>query len=799
MQGWALTRFKGEITVSRRQDFTPETLTERERAILGLISEGLSNHEIAAHLLLSLNTVKWYTQQIFSRLDVKRRTQAVAVARSLGLLGESSPTAQLSTGAVLPAPITRLIGREQELADLNSLLDSPDGRLVTISGPGGIGKTRLAQALAEHRQANAGQRVVFVHLEMVTDADQVVPAVAGALGFQFGGMQAPVEQLLTYLRDADLLLILDNFEHLLGAARLVTDMCAVSHRLRVVTTSRVRLDLRGEVVFPLDGLTCPMEVPDWERHSAVQLFLQGARRTAYNTQFASSDMEQIGHICRLVDGLPLAIEIASGWLDVLSPSEIAAEIDRSLTILRSQARDLPERHRSMEAVFENSWRLLTETEQIVFKKLAVFRGGFDRAAAEQVAGASLFVVSTLVDKSLVKRVGADRFALHELLRQFGEMKLSANQAEYQATRENHSHYYADQCYTSEQEMKSSLAAFTTPFLKLADDFDNVVAGWFYAIESPLIRVISKFIYCTSILFHSKGLYILAVQMFSKAQEQYDAHVGHVSSHERLRVLAHLGWHVALSGDSRQGSSLLEAALALTLDREDQSVAQDVCQALFFQALFVYLHGDTTWVKIIAAEALTLAQISRFEFGEIQAMMLLGQCSFVEGKLDTALEYHQAVHHLSQRNHFTLGILHSVAFLGCVYAAQNRHDSAYIVLRQSLTLNRTLLSVNSAFWSLIGIAILQAKLGAPERALATVAIVLHHSHAGLARPEAQVVFDNLRTLIPEGQVRSIMSQAEQGALFTDFLNANFRIDAKFIDHLIDTLDTMQLYPSSSHRE
>jgi DNA-binding CsgD family transcriptional regulator len=248
------------------QEEPSPALTERELAILRLLADGMSNRDIAAQLVLSVNTVKWHTQHLFDKLRVKRRTQAIAEARSLGLLGDST---QNPAGPVVPVPLTPLVGREQELADLTEWVASPDVRLVTIVGPGGIGKTRLALALAEHRQASTSQPAVFVRLESVAAPDQVVLALAGALSFQFGGPQTPTQQLLRYLRDADMLLILDNFEHVLDAAPLVTDMLRVSRKLKVMTTSRERLNLRGEIVFALEGLTYPADGTDLERFSAA--------------------------------------------------------------------------------------------------------------------------------------------------------------------------------------------------------------------------------------------------------------------------------------------------------------------------------------------------------------------------------------------------------------------------------------------------------------------------------------------------------------------------------------------------
>ena len=255
-------------------DHPYHALTRREQAVLRLVAAGLSNDEIAARLSLSLNTVKWHVRHILSKLGLARRAQAVAAAHSLGLGDELA----LSLVPPLPIPATPLIGRQRELAQVIDLLAAPEVRLVSLVGAGGIGKTRLALAAAAHWQQHTPVPVYFVALENVPRADGVVPAIADAIGFQFGGTLELRQQLIFGLRQRELLLVLDNCEHLLAAASLFAELLAAAPGLRLLATSRERLNLRGETVITLAGLDYPVDDQPAQDAEAVQCFLAAARR-----------------------------------------------------------------------------------------------------------------------------------------------------------------------------------------------------------------------------------------------------------------------------------------------------------------------------------------------------------------------------------------------------------------------------------------------------------------------------------------------------------------------------------------
>ena len=391
----------------------------------------------------------------------------------------------------LPAQTTPFVGRQAELTALTQLFADPIQRLITILGPGGIGKTRLALEMASLLVDKMEDGVFFVPLAQLGDGEHIVPAIAEAIDFHFRGDGRPVkQQLFDYLGSKQLLLVLDNFEHLLPSVHLLQELLQASPRLRLLATSRERLQLMDEVLFTLGSMDFPTwEVPpDAQDYSAVQLFVQTARRIRPGRAISTDDMQYIVRICRLVGGMPLGIILAASWVGVLSLDQIAAELTQSLDLLETQLRDLPERQRSMGAVLRYSWRQLTSVERETFMRLSVLRGGFSRDAAQMIAGASLPILARLIDKSFVQRMGDDRYDIHELLRQYGEQQLIDCGAQ-RAAEEAHSAYYLDFLHRCEAELAGP--AQLSAIAALEVDFENVRAAWHEAVQARRYALVER--------------------------------------------------------------------------------------------------------------------------------------------------------------------------------------------------------------------------------------------------------------------------------------------------------------------
>ena len=398
----------------------------------------------------------------------------------------------------LPNQSTPFVGRDAEIAELTRLLADAAIQLVTILGPGGMGKTRLSLEAAERFvDGTSATRIAFpdgvyfVELATANSVEQMITAVATAFGFAIERELEPIQQIINFMANKQLLLLLDNFEQLLTSTVNGTDVItailqAVPH-IKIIVTSRQKLNLRSEVVFALEGLAFPdfQTAADALSYSAVQLFEQSAQRIRYDFTLEETTVQHIARICRLTEGMPLGIVLAAAWIDMLSLAEIADEMQRDIDFLTTEMGDLPPRQRSMRAVFDYSWALLTEPEQQILAKLSVFRGGFTRDAAQVVTGAGLRQLLGLVNKSLIQRdVVNGRFSLHELLRQLAAEKLNIS-GEADAVKTVHSHYYLQLLVEKETALYDTQQKATVQALMAADQ--NIRAAWLWAAQTGDVK------------------------------------------------------------------------------------------------------------------------------------------------------------------------------------------------------------------------------------------------------------------------------------------------------------------------
>ena len=394
----------------------------------------------------------------------------------------------------LPAQLTSFVGRERELESVKTLLEGH--RLVTLTGVGGCGKTRLAleAAAALPGEERVADGVCFVPLASVTQPSLVAPAVAGALGVKEAAGRSLVEALTAYLRDRRLLLVLDNFEQVAAAASLVTEVLAAAPQLIVLVTSRMALRCSGEHEYPV----APLAVPDPSApaeglagYEAVRLFVERARAVQPDFEATGAAAQAVAEICRRLDGLPLAIELAAARVRLLGPQALLARLGRRLALLTAGPRDLPARQQTLRATLEWSHALLTAGEQVLFARLAVFAGGCTLEAAEAVCNADgdlpidvLDGVESLVAKSLLREVGAGgepRVGMLETVHEYAGERLAASGAAG-ALRRRHARYFLGLAEQAEPHLGGGDQA---AWLKrLQADHDNLRAalGWSLAGE-----------------------------------------------------------------------------------------------------------------------------------------------------------------------------------------------------------------------------------------------------------------------------------------------------------------------------
>jgi predicted ATPase/DNA-binding XRE family transcriptional regulator len=426
--GQLLRRYRTTAALSQ------ELLAERA----GLSVRAVSDLERGLRQAPRLETVRLLADAL--QLGEQQRTELFAAARPELAVSPPALSDRASPRTALPLPATRLIGREHDITSLSDLLTQHDIRLVTLTGPGGVGKTRLALAVADTMASRFADGAAFVDLAPVRDPALVAAAVAIALGIREMGAQSIADQIAAYLRGRAMLLVLDNFEQILDAAPLVADLLATAPGLRVLVTSREPLRLSGEQVILVGSLTLPIsgqpisaDAP--RRPEAVRLFIERAHAADSSFALTADNVAAVAGIVRRLDGLPLAIELAAARVRTLPPGALLTRLaSQSLRFLTGGPRDHPDRQRTMRDTIAWSYDLLAPTEQWLFRSQSVFVGGFTLDAAAMVAAVRqpepdvLDGVASLVDKSLVRRMdgsdGEPRFAMLETIREYGLEQLA---------------------------------------------------------------------------------------------------------------------------------------------------------------------------------------------------------------------------------------------------------------------------------------------------------------------------------------------------------------------------------------
>lgn len=526
-----------------------------------------------------------------------------------------------------PAQPTSLVGREDEMAALGRLLRDPLCRLLTLIGPGGIGKTRLAVEVAAQTQAHFAGGVCFVPLAPLDTSAAVVTAIADALGFALQGQMEPQRQLLNHLANQHVLLVLDNAEHLLESAGLFNEILAQAPGLKLLVTSRERLNLQSEWVFVTQGL--PVPAPDQlaraHDYDAIRLFVQRAQRVQVDFAPQGEEMAAVVQICQMVEGMPLGIELAAAWVTVLSCREIAHEIGCSLNFLQSSLRDLPARQRSLRVAFDHSWRLLTDREKKVLGRLAVFRGGFERTAVERVAAADLATLLGLVSKSLVRRKDGGRYDLHEVVRQYAFAHL-AQTPDYTATCDRHSQFYL--ALLRDQEYALHSHTQHQALRGLTCEIDNLRAAWDWAVKRRMFDALAPAVRCFGSLFELSGWLGEGVALLEPLVEAGRAAPGDPLRCRMLgEALAQQALLLFRRGDFAQARARTTESLAVLSTCADLG---PLMYPLLFDGIIRFLEGDLDLSQDRLEEALRCAQAADDPWGQVYADFNLGYLAHLRG-------------------------------------------------------------------------------------------------------------------------------------------------------------------------
>ncbi|MBI4673669.1 MAG: tetratricopeptide repeat protein [Chloroflexi bacterium] len=521
----------------------------------------------------------------------------------------------------LPAETTSFVGRERELAQLAEYLNNPDCRLVTLVGPGGIGKSRLAVRAARQQRHTFADGAYYVSLASITSPDLIAPAIADVCGLRLAGAEPPTAQLENYLRNKELLLVLDNFEHLVDGAELVAHLLAAAPNIVLLVTSRQALEMQSEWALAISGLPVPDEatIERSEQFAAVRLFADRARQSQPDFALTAFTRLHVARICRLVEGMPLGVELAACWSRFHTPETIASEIERGLDFLTTQHRDVPARHKSIKAVFQHSWALLEPNEKEVFRRLSVFRGGFDVMPAKSVTLADEPILFGLVSKSMLRREPNGRLGMHELLRQFAAEQLDARADERHETQARHAAYFADFLYGRTTALQG--AEQQRALQEIAADMDNIRSAWRWAADNHQSLQLERALGALFYIYDLRGWLQEGVTAFGRAAARLaDAAADERAALTTARLRARQGWLSFRLGEFDTGRELLEQALAVFRARR---VCPEIAFALNYLGIIARVRGMFSASRAMHTESLALYRECGSAFDVARALNNLG--------------------------------------------------------------------------------------------------------------------------------------------------------------------------------
>lgn len=585
-----------------------------------------------------------------------------------------------------PLQSTPFIGREAEIARMTEMLADSNCRLLTLAGQGGIGKSRLAIEIATRSLRYYPDGIHFVDLQAVYTYDSLLQVIADVLACPLSGPQTALQQLLIFLRDKDTMLILDNFEQLLptGAEVLVSELLNGCPGLTMMVTSRELLNLRQEWVWRVTGLAFPNEYPIEapEAYDAVQLFTERARHV--RTDFlVENDLPHVIEICRLVEGLPLALELAACWLKALPCKAIAEEIRQNLDLLNSHQRDIPERHRSIRAVFEQGWKLLSTLERDMINRLSIFKGGFRRDAAEQIVGANLAVLLQLADKSLLRLDANGRFHVHELVRQYAAEKLGDPADLLDA----HCAHYVKFLHDRETDLCGGRQLDASE--EIAEELDNVRVAWDHAIAISEFRALAQM----------STAYALFCQFRSRYQEAYNAYFSAIRQLTPLKngpeaekalgiLLAGVGWiYIRMGQLENAETSFQQADMAFAQFEINPSLGYGADPSLGL-AVIALVRGDYGEAERFAVRAINAGEAANNTSCLRIGFRTLAEAYLRQGRHDAARQYalraYQICDNVGDRwfMAYCLTTMGEIALEVQAYAAAKKHfEDAYLLRKE----------------------------------------------------------------------------------------------------------------------
>ena len=649
----------------------------------------------AGHTARARQIYRGFVQRLADDLGLAPSAELQALHDSLGKT--SRPSAHMmATAPDTVAVDFDFVGRTVELRRIATLLAQDDCRLLCVLGPGGVGKTRLAKRALSEIAPSFAEGAVFIALEDVRSSSELGGRLARDLGVTLSGNDEPLNQVIEYLRNRQMLLVLDNFEQIAADPSVLQRLIEACRRLKIVVTSRVRLSLPNEWLLPLEGLPYP-EIEDQdniETFDAVRLFVQAARRVEPDLM-PSTDAASIIDICQTVEGLPLALQLAAAWTRVLSCDAIAAELRHGTELLHATDAAHPVRHASIENVFNHSWLLLSPLEREALARLSVFRGGFSPEAARTVAGASLPVLGALNDKSLLRKDG-NRIFMHPLVQQLAALRLRESDA--QATAE---HAHAQYFHRLMAQLQRPVENGEREGLQHIDiEFHNCRIAWCWSIAHEAKELLAK----------------------------------------SARTLFYFCDH---RGRFNEGVSLLRDALYVSLNHADQNL-----EALLLSgaAHLEYRMDRYADAEATALRALTVAKTSADHSTQALCFQVLGACYLRTGRhADARRSFQQSMRHAVAGSDLRKAGV-SVHNMGVVERAAGHRDEAQRLFMDAMSRHKAVGDHSGEALCLANLSLVLGEKGEIESAITHLktALAMCERH-GLVHTRA-LVLTNLTELV-----------------------------------------------------
>ncbi|HEX8746538.1 MAG TPA: tetratricopeptide repeat protein, partial [Pyrinomonadaceae bacterium] len=672
--------------------------------------------EFEAELERSLTPVESAARAESSREGVRSDAaqSAATIIETASLLSKERHPNNLSE------ELTSLIGREDETAAIEKMLGRDDVRLVTLTGVGGTGKTRLAEHVAREMIQEFEDGVFFIDLAPVSDPMLFASSIAQPLGVQEVGGKPLADTLKDFLRERRMLLVLDNFEQVTAAATLVKELLSVTHGLKMLVTSRVPLHLLAEHEFNVPPLEFPaaQELPATEEllgYAAVALFVERAQAVKPTFALADNNAKAVAEICSRLDGLPLAIKLAAARVKVLQPQAILARLENRLKLLTGGARDLPARQQTMRSAISWSYDLLEEYERKLLNRLSVFAGGSTLKAAEKVCGASgdlqlemLDAIASLVDKSLLVQKeqadGESRYRMLEVVREYAQEQLEGS-GEGDEVQRRHAEFFRSLAERAEPELTGPRQAEW--YERLEEEHDNLRAALQWSVTNNVEGAL-RLAGAIGFFWNTRGHYTEGRRWYEEALRRS----GDCSASVRAKALTGVGSLACQQGDYQSAGKFYEEALQLSKETGDTRRGAVASRGL---GVISYEQGDLKRARTFFEESLAI----RRDLGDKRlisaGISTLGELERIEGNFEAARSLYEEALALGRQTNDKQNVCSNLLNLGAVSYQEGDFEAARSSFVEALRIAHELGKKSYITLSLDGFAALAFERGEMNRA------------------------------------------------------------------------------------